>query len=327
MIFNCSHFPSSFEHLNGSHELEVSRLRLARCVMTVGCINWRGAKARGVYRLIHLASLVYSNVESYGPSLKLHQDFFKLDQSEKVPISYHLGSGLTKLFAEEYLNIPWLGHVSSFKSVVSWTGSAVPSKVVLYKPKNKKNASEPDLIGYDRSRTPHILEAKGYSSGFSGSVLQHAIDQVSQVSNVAGKTPLTKVACFNDLAKSPFESIIVDPVVDGNEGCSINVPLHTLIESYYRLFRGEEFSKISKNYIVGDREYKVAFLKEANIWFGVDLELLKASENIYTFNLVYDELYGKAEREVLGDGIDFGMDGIFVADERSFGSLSSVRKI
>ncbi|OCH29073.1 hypothetical protein A6E12_06690 [Aliivibrio fischeri] len=264
---------------------------------------------------MELGFMALGNVDKTDLSIKLNESFYKLDPSEKNKVSYSIGTGLTKIFSEEFLDVPWLGHVSTFNNVVNWRGKKIPSKVILHN--SNKTPKEPDLIGYDSSGNPHVLEAKGYSSGFKGNVLQHAINQVSQVSDVAGRPPKTKVACFNDLSKKPFVANIVDPIIEGNEGCSLNISFEQLIESYYKFFDSLEFREISEEVSIGSKLYRVIYLPEVDCCFGIDLELIKTSSNLHDFTLAYSNTNFEREflkfNELYSENINFGKDGTFFA--------------
>lgn len=317
MYVNSSDFPREYLNLNNNKlKLDINKLKLMRCVMMAGSGNYSEFYGRGFYRLCHLATLVLANVESCENGVKLHDSFFELDQSEKVPVSYHLGTGLTKAFAEQHLNVPWLSHVSSFKDRIKWNGQPVTPKISLYT--STKKAKEPDLVGYDSNGNPHILESKGYSTGFVGSILQHAINQVSQVSNVSGSNPRTRVACFHDLSKVPFYSRIVDPEFPGDdEGCSINLTFKDVIKSYYQVFL-DEGVRYSRHDIF-EREYKLLDLSVDDLVLGVDLGLLKS---IFDYDNLEEELHTFKEhrqRVIKSEGIegyiDIGTDGVLIANK------------
>lgn len=234
---NVSRFPLSFNHLNQSNvDLKISRYDIARAYMTIGFPKLTNAiQLFGVKRFIELVFRSFNYITLSKGYFKLNDLYKSLDPSEQRTITYFLGQSLAKLFAEKKLKCIIVDHINNHKTYINFattTASFVP-KIVLHT--TKKIAKEPDLIGLDSSSDYHVLEAKGYSSGFNGGEFQHAINQVSRVNTVNSKSPATKSACFFDLSNSPFLGTIVDPDSSDKE-LSITFSENTFINQYYSIF-------------------------------------------------------------------------------------------
>lgn len=308
MFANSSHFPSKYAHLNNpSLYIRLSRLRVARCLMMVGCGGWGEFGKRGLFRLTYLGSLALSSTEKSNHGISLATSFWNLDMSEQIPTSYHIGMGVTKAFSEDCLSIPWLSHISSYKNRIIWNGPTAAAKVSLHSPPAGKKAKEPDLIGYDFNGNPHILESKGYSSGFKGSALQHAINQVSQVSSVSGVNPETRVAVFNDLSKNPFQARIVDPEGPEMEGCSIEWPLSQCIKDYYSVFLENQEDSIF--FEINNQPYIGFDLIYPGIRIGLNKKLFDyllqpKTKYVEVLNIKNELLENSLETETQSIGID-----------------------
>lgn len=317
MILNASNFTGKYSHLNNKKlTLNISRLGLARCVMTAGCNGRRAILNRGILRHCYLGAMVLSNTTNTPKGLALDDAFHALDMSEKIPISYHLGMGLTKAFSEQHLNIPWLSHISAFKNSIRWNGKPIAPKLILYK--TKKHAREPDLIGYDSNGRPHVLESKGYSSGFSGSELQHAINQVSQVNTIAGVTPETRTACFHDLSGYAFKSRIVDPEGPDLHGLTVEWDLHSALESYYSIFNSLEGQLVQRQF--RKHKYFVIPIIKPDIYFGIDADVLEMLKDKKKLNAeLFIQIFERSksfQNSIDGSSkYDLGLDGIIIFND------------
>ncbi|WP_311239190.1 MULTISPECIES: hypothetical protein [unclassified Xanthomonas] len=98
-----------------------------------------------------------------------------MDPTEKAAASYFLGMTLAKLIAEDFLDTPWLFHVST------------ASQAIAYKP----GGSRPDLIGctYNGGKWV-VVECKGRSNGFAPDALLKAKAQSAMISYINGAKPL-----------------------------------------------------------------------------------------------------------------------------------------
>lgn len=304
-----SNYTSTFSYLNGHTSQNIKPLDLARALVTVGRGSWTDVFNTGVYRIGELIckALAFSTIE-HG-NLILHDRFFKLNQSEKVTISYYFGQGLTKLYAEKFLGIKWLFHVDDYEDLINIeTNGIAISKIIIGE--TNHNARKPDLIGIKKHNISHIFEAKGNSNGYNTGIMQHAINQVSQVKTYNGVPPETRSACYFDLSSIPIKGIIIDPVND-DKGIDLRLDEELAITRYYSFFikNRDYFSNIIR---YGDFEYLTIPVGVPNIFFGFDKRLLELSP----YELLSEGLYSNYEfpqNETSGfREVSLGLDGIII---------------
>ncbi|MCB9360674.1 MAG: hypothetical protein H6587_03475 [Flavobacteriales bacterium] len=229
-----SNYPRAYNYMNGLKTQSVKPIDLARAMITVGQGSWKDVYNLGIFRIGELLckALAFSEIDN--GNLVMQNRFFSLNQSEKATVSYYFGQGLTKLYAEEYFNIKWLFHVDDYSQQIQYHSNGIAnSKTIVGK--TKKTAKRPDLIGIEKSNNSHIFEAKGNSGGYDTSVMQHAINQVSQIVTYNGVPPLTRTACYYNLSGSPIKGIIIDPENEG-QGININLDEEAAISKYYSFF-------------------------------------------------------------------------------------------
>lgn len=313
-------FNGSYSSLNGKKkDLDISLFSLVRSAITMGYNSYGSVANAGLFRAAKLLGLVLGDVTTKNGYLKISDQFMNFERSEKVADSYYLGQALTKAVAEELLNIPWLMHVSKYQGIYNIKcGSKLPAKYKVKKNSTKhKNAKEPDFFGFDSKFKAHVFEAKGYSSGKNNDTLQHAIDQVSQVTTINGKPPETRVACFFELLNTKIKGRIIDPM--GSEGMDIKIDTEKYLRNYYNYFNDN--ITIQKNSIEKEIEGNVYILNpiysdfNETYYYGLDKMIFERINS------------GNASMDGLNEGRDFknikedeeysiGLDGIILYNEK-----------
>lgn len=307
-----SDFPKPFTHINGKSQLNVSRLDIARAGMTIGYPKLSYAiRSLGIFRFLELyfRSLAYLEIHNNG--YRLNQTYYSLDTSEQRTISYFLGQSFTKLFAEKYLNCKQVDDFDNHKSNVTFskTGKVFTPKVQLYK--SYKNPGEPDLLGISNNDY-HILEAKGYASGFKKSEFQHAINQVSIVNKINGQSPITKTACFFDLSNS-FNGIIKDP---DDEFKNINIEFDNkqFLKNYYSIFNLElQFRRTYWEVEINNQSYSGFRLFDSmypRLFIGVSSNIFKQVNT--DSNIEMD--FQKSKESISNQSFSIGSDQIILID-------------
>jgi len=312
---NISDFLNGYAHLNGQRNMTISKLDIARAGMTIGYPKTITAiQELGIFRFLELYFRTQSYIEKQNNYYELKSVFSALDSSEQKTISFFFGQAFTKLFAEKYLNCFQVDNFGNHKPNVSFirTNNKFIPKHQLYN--SNKTPKEPDLIGFARGGV-HILEAKGYSSGFNGGVLQHAINQVSIINNVNGRKPLTKTACFFDLSGNPIIGTIIDPDAP-NANIDIEFNQDRFISNYYRMFNLEKQNsrRTYWEFEIGKSKFSGFRLFDHNYpryFFGVDSKIFEQinrgsskidfDKNEYDFGSYNDF-----------ENISFGPDGIIL---------------
>jgi len=245
-------------------------------------------------------------------NLVLNERFYSLNQSEKGTVSYYFGQGLTKLFAEEFFNIKWLFHFDDYEDIITvFKRGTVNPKIRIGK--SIKPAARPDLIGFQQIDRSFIFEAKGHSWGYKKDIMQHAIDQVSQVKTYNGIIPEARTACYFDLSKKPIKGTIIDPD-DNDIGIDIELKENIAIERYYSFFV-ENQKYFSDYYNYRGYEFLTTPVGAPNIFFGFDKRILQLSskdlltKGLYDNTSDFSETYKRNNRN-----ISIGLDGIILLD-------------
>ncbi|NBA85537.1 hypothetical protein GVN16_07185 [Emticicia sp. CRIBPO] len=312
-----SNYNGKYTHLNTERSQNVRPIDLARAMVQVGQGSWKDVFNLSKFRIGELVckAFAFSNLER--GNLILQNRFNKLNQSEKTTISYYFGQGLTKLYSEKFLKIKWLFHVDDYIDLIQFTNKGLStSKITVGK--TKKIANRPDLIGLERKNISHIFEAKGSSIKYDTSVMQHAINQVSQIKTYNGVSPETKTACYFDLSKKPIKGIIIDPE-NGDDGIDIQLDEELLIKRYYSFFL-ENRQYFSNSFRYKNLEFLITPVGMPSIYFGFDKRLLDmnvadllSEKGLYYNTDTYLQNYSEDSEHV-----SLGLDGIILVDERKF---------
>ena len=315
-----SNYSPPYNRLNGQTTQNINPFDVARGMVTVGRGSWPDVFNLGIFRIGELIckALAFSKIDN--GNLVIHDRFFNLNQSEKVTVSYYFGQALTKLYSEKFFKIKWLFHIDDYDDVIQYhrRGTAT-SKLIVGR--TRKIAERPDLIGFKRTRSSHIFEAKGYSGGYDTSVMQHTINQVSQINSYNGVAPETRTACYYDLSGSPLrylmlgvDCIIIDPENDG-KGVDIELNEETVISRYYS-FLQENNQYFNINFRYGDYEYLTTPVGVPNIYFGFDKRILKLKlseileKGLYPDSIEFPTIDDTVFREV-----SVGLDGIILINK------------
>lgn len=242
-------YQDDYSHLNGLKDMKLKKLDLCRHAMQVGYRNRTAFMKASIYKHLELFFMVMANVDYVNSNLALKDEYFALDQSEKVCISYQIGQGLTKAVAEKYFNVPWVAHVKTMKNMNYKFKNGGIKKVII--DPNEKNGIEPDFIGFDKNNKAHLFESKGSSYLATGrNTVQKAINQVSNYvcfvdPSGCKQSFTTRNACLFNFTPC-FHGQIIDPPTDSeNEENSIGI-LHCLYNYYYHFLynRMEDYKTI-----------------------------------------------------------------------------------
>ncbi len=150
-------------------------------------------------------AIVRASLDSSGKQLKRSPAFGQFERTEKAFASFFLGMTASKLFADRYLDVPWLVHLDVFGPQLGGINSG---------PSNQR----PDLLGQQRpwaaQANPRwvILEAKGRVEPCNQATLDGAKGQTRNVLYVGGSKPVLRVAaCAYFDRKDVWHFIWQDP--------------------------------------------------------------------------------------------------------------------
>jgi hypothetical protein len=157
--------------------------------------NNRQALAFALHKIFAIATIVEFDEEG---QISNSDTYRKLDQSEKVVLSYYMGMAMAKIIADRCLDVSRPVHARGMKDAGQLTISPPRSR------------SLPDLIGQDSRGRWHVLEAKGYQKGPGRTKRSQWKIQAEKVREVDGIRPVTKSYCLT--LQQPYYSVdLVDP--------------------------------------------------------------------------------------------------------------------
>lgn len=213
--------------VNGSHSLELTFLELAWGVVSVGAPNAIAALRNIMASLAftgHKALVVATTLRSDGVNFVHPSHYRRLDQSEKVSLSYWLGMGMAKVIAAEVLNVPWLSHARHLKR-----------QGVIQLRRGISTRMLPDLIGDDDTGAWHVIEAKARQASASTSDRNHWKTQACVVGTVHGATVASRSYCLT-LQHPIVRAELVDPE-PGEKSIEIRLDKTKFRQEYYRPYR------------------------------------------------------------------------------------------
>ena len=225
-------FKPPFNQLNGSGVSRFSWNEIIHAALTVGRANLKHVLMYGKYsqyELVYRAAVIYANLKQ-GQSRHLRRSdaYYSLDPSEKSAVSYYLGLTTAKLFAEKYLNVPWLMHLDVYKNNFTLEF-------------DRQSKSRSDLIGYDLSRDWFVMEAKGRTNSLEGNLISKAKQQTQKLHAINRKSPKLRVALACYFERELLHVHWEDPE-DGEE----NYPSLELGE--FDFFRNRSYAVASNSY-------------------------------------------------------------------------------
>ena len=172
--YESENFPNRYRILRNG-QLDVSWDEILKAALTVGRPSIFHVFSHGktsLYEALFRLSLIRMAVEESGNQLVRTEAFKALDPTEKGMVSYFLGMTFCKLFAEKYLELPWLLHLDIFKDQID-------SKLL-------SGRSRPDLVGRSDSGKEHIFECKGRSQRPSKTDIEKALKQARRIRTKEG---------------------------------------------------------------------------------------------------------------------------------------------
>ncbi len=188
--------------LNGSDIVAFKWNELLSAAITVG--RWRSdifpTTQFAVADAVHRVSCFYAYCTLRNSRLVMSPLFYDLDATEKGIVSYYLGMSFAKLYAEKYLGVPWLMHISRYggRNAIKYLGKG-----------------RPDLFGPDKEGNWVVLEAKGRQRVTSG-LLDKIKLQTSMVDTINGVEPRFRVGVTARQSKTALDMVVIDPEKDAD---------------------------------------------------------------------------------------------------------------
>ncbi|MGH7242567.1 MAG: hypothetical protein ACREJD_04040 [Phycisphaerales bacterium] len=228
--------------------------------------------------------------------------FRQCDRSEKAIVSYHVGMGLTKCFAWKGLGIRWLMHVDRAAHLHHLTFGT--------------GRSRPDLLGLDKIKSWHVVEAKGRSDVIEKGLAKAAKAQASRVVTVNALPPASAFSSITHLKYSPLSVSFDDPRPRKDEQRQFqwSINIEDFLQAYYATFQDWfAVSKLTRR--VNDVDFRmISFAVRRDgvnkrIEIGMASSLLSRPENAF-------EILPRMPQIELdnNEGVFIGPDGLLIRE-------------
>lgn len=304
-----TNYKGSFANLNGQRQSRITKIDIARGLLSIGKTHWSQylkSPRQTVVDFLHYWTGLdrFINVN---PELTITTDYSNLDLSDKVLKSYHIGMGVSKIIAERVLKIPYLQHVD----VLVKQGI-----VVLTTGTNERG----DMVGFDRLKNWHVMEAKGRTIEPSKVDKKKAKAQAEKITSVNGINPATKSYCITHINQLYSEILLNDPDDIPIKKLEIEIKSDNFIKTYYdKILR--DFYKQKEDVILSFIDQNIDFAlfrlfsEQTNIYLGIERRILSDlkqgstgfTETLLSQNSVFDSF---AELNI--DTLSIGNDGILL---------------
>ena len=219
-------YDNSDNEITGDKPFEFSEQELLWASLTVGAPslsvalkNIRDSPAFALHKWFAIRSVV----EIKDQELRLVPSYKNLDQSEKVVLSYWTGMIVAKLVAEKVLDVPWMAHARLLKK---------QNRLEVVPPTTK---SLPDLVGLDRSKEWHVLEAKGLQRKPTSDQKIHFKQQAERIGTIDTKKPATRNYCITRIRKRLCIELH-DPDKVVKDSIAFSIKPHDIQRYYYEPF-------------------------------------------------------------------------------------------
>lgn len=266
VLVEAKKFTGRFSALNGTNTLPATRADIIRSLITVGYPSRKVAvRTVGLWRERMLLAMATGYLT---PNLRTTRYFRSLEQTEKVGVSFLLGEAFTHWYAQRHMHIEYLVHVAGVRGC-EW----VTPKMTM-KPKagaaTPAPKSRPDFIGIRRTER-HVFESKGRQRQPSTSAEAKALGQLSTLTSVNSKKPVTRCATFFMLKASGAEGKVIDPPADGHR-IGVEFDERDAIAKAYSFFLDNPVAELPGDIAPGYVGREI----EEGVFFGLDETVFKA---------------------------------------------------
>lgn len=298
--YRAENFPGHLgPRLKGTQILSCSWADLLWAALTVGRGELAHVTRHGVFSAFEMAyrvAILYANLressDSGEPRLIKSSAYEGLDPSEKSAISYFIGMTMTKLFAENLLDTPWLMHVDVYRHLLN-----LPS-----------DAQRPDLIGKTAGGEWVALESKGRTNGFDQAALTKAKAQTQKAATVGGESVSLRVAALTYFDHGELRVYLDDPDETRirEEKVDLRLTDAQFYDGYYRPFRRwfDDSPRARKETIDGV-EFVMQAVSEFDLEIGVRADWVQS-------DIVEIPRRSLVPVREAAEGIALGRDGVVV---------------
>lgn len=304
-----TNYKDSYANLNGERHIRISKIDIARGLFSIGKTHWTQylkTPRQSLFDFVHYWTGLDRFINE-NPELTITANYADLDLSEKIVKSYQIGMGISKIVTERILKVPYLQHVDSLvkQGIVNLTSGT-----------NERG----DMIGLDREKRWHVMEAKGRTNKPTKADKEKAKDQAEKITSISGVNPDTKSYCITYINQEYTEILLNDPD---------DIPIKKLeLEINSKVFIKNYYDKILSDFYSQEEDARLTFVDQgilfslfrissdqANFYIGVETRILKDlrqgsinfTESILSENSFFDNAEG-----LNIDTLSIGNDGIIL---------------
>jgi hypothetical protein len=315
IAYTSSDFPSANAKVaNGTRWENFEWSDLIWAAITVGRGGWFDVIQHGkpsAYEILFRACLLKTALQTpVSPQRFMWTSVYRnLDPSEKGAISYFIGLTMCKMFAERFLDVPWLLHLDVYRAQLN--------PILL------RGRSRPDLVGQSVRGEWVVFESKGRTNGPSDADKLKAKVQARRLTHIKGQQIAYGVALFSSFYGGELMVHWQDPEPGSDSGeaqepFSLNVERGEFLKRYYRPILDFVGVGRLREHLQTERPIKV---EEADFSLGFEPRVLNAllAED---YDLVYRILTNRDSafsKETLSRGLSFKQDGIAISAGESWG--------
>jgi len=326
ILYESINFPTRLgPNLKGLNVCKCTWSEIVWAALTVGKPNTSYLYRFGHYSYfehLYRVALLFSCLKETPANTLWRSEVYEegLDPSEKSAVSYFLGLTFTKLFAEKFLQTPWLIHLDLYNQ-------RNPGALSI------DSKSRPDLIGRNRSNEWIVMEAKGRTGGLPKDLLQKAKCQTKKLRSISGQSPSLRVATavyFNSYLYALSVSW-EDPEEFDPNGPDLEIKLSAFFDAYYRPFITAFITAYESQLFPTDEQqinqqpFRTISFEQVDLKVGLHERLFEA----YTYASEYSGLFADlsiSTRDSDSPTRYIGSDGIFVELGASWGEKNMQRQ-
>jgi hypothetical protein len=199
---NISDYTGEYASINGTKSNTITVMDIARGMVSIGRTHWAQKFRRPALLLndlVHEWTGLRKLMNNY-PKLTNNSRFAALDPTDKGRKSYIIGMGITKILSEKILKVKYLQNVDGL----------IQTGIVKTSGGTKQRG---DLVGLDKNKKWHVLEAKGRSSIASEKDKDEAKAQAEKIAKIDDNTPATKSYCISCICELDNEIFLAIPKI------------------------------------------------------------------------------------------------------------------